>query len=66
VDPAWSAFFVAAAASYPAHFGGYAAAVGKGGNESVSHASGATDAIEERGLEDSWDAERGRAEEDPE
>ena len=61
VDPARAAlaFAVVVGARQPAHFGGYAAAFGKGLDQLVADARAAADAVEERRLEDAWDAQRG-------
>jgi len=66
VNPSSTTFVVAMAAGNPADFCCDAAAFGKGGSEFVSYAGGATDSIQEGGLENSWDAKRGRGEENAE
>lgn len=72
VNPAGSAFFIAIlevwdSVGEPTHFGGDAARpVGKGAAERVTNAGVAADAVQEAGLEDSWDSERGRSEKDAE
>lgn len=62
MHPARLAFDAARSVAQPGDFGCDVCAVREGVEEAFSHVVGATDAVEEFGLQEAWDAEGGTGE----